>query len=105
MRKYQFTFNEDKKVIGFYHNDAAININNNDGKRNKIGLYILIGFLFILFCGVLIILGMYIHKYFYGEKRKKKANELDDDFTYETNENNNSDNKNIKEKNERLMDE
>jgi hypothetical protein len=48
---------------------------------------------------------MYIHKYFYGEKRKKKANELDDDFTYETNENNNSDTKINKEKNERLMDE
>ena len=105
MRKYQFTFNEDKKVIGFYHNDEKNNINNNDGKGNKIGLYILIGFSFILFCGLLITLGMYIHKYFYGEKRKKKANELDDDFTYETNENNNSDTKINKEKNERLMDE
>jgi len=105
LRKYQFTFNEDKKVIGFYNDEVKINSNNNDGKDNKIGLYILIVFLFILFSGLLIILGMYIHKYFYGEKRKKKANELDDDFTYEAKDNINSDNKNNKDKNERLMDE
>lgn len=105
LRKYQFTFNEDKKVIGFYNDENKININNNDGKDKKIGLYILFGFLFLLFCGLLITLGMFIHKYFYGEKRKKKANELDDDFTYETNKNNNSDNKINKDNNERLMDE
>lgn len=104
-RKYQFTFNEDKKVIGFYNDEVKISTDNNDGEGNKIGLYILIGILFIIFCGLLIIFGMFIHKCFYGEKRKKKANELDDDFDYETNENKNSENNDNKYKNERLMDE
>ena len=81
LRKYQFTFNEDKKVIGFYNIDKKDNDKDKDKENyNKNWLYILIGLLFIVFCGLLIFLGMFIHKCLYGEKRRKKANELDDGY-------------------------
>ena len=86
IRKYQFTFNEDRKVIGFYNTDNYY-IEEKQKKKSKIWLYILVIFLFVVFCGLLILLGMFLHKMIYGEKRKKKANELDDDYEYETKEN------------------
>lgn len=81
LRKYQFTFNEDKKVIGFYSTQETENKKNNNMK-----LYILFGFLFIIFCVLLVLFGMFIHKWLFGKKRKKKANELDDEFDYNSKE-------------------
>jgi hypothetical protein len=108
LRKYQFTFNEDKKVIGFYNtkekkedeNNNNVHINNNSNNNNKIGLYILFGSLFVIFCVLLIFLGMFIHKWLFGEKRRKKANELDDGFDYDTKESINTD-KNIIQDNDK----
>ena len=98
LRKYQFTYNEDQKVIGFYNSDESnrdIDQNiNNEKTGNKIILYIIIGILFLIFCVLLVFLGMFIHKKLYGEKRRKKANELDDGYDYETNGSINSDIKN-----------
>ena len=85
IRKYQFTFNEDKKVIGFYNSND--NTKDKEKKKSKIWLYFLVTFLFIVFCILLVLLGMLIHKMVYGEKRRKKANELDDDYDYETKKN------------------
>ena len=97
LRKYQFTYNEDQKVIGFYNSDESnIDIDqniHNEKTEDKIILYIIIGILFLIFCVLLIFLGMFIHKKVYGEKRRKKANELDDGYEYETNGSINSDKK------------
>ena len=95
LRKYQFTYNENKKVIGFYNIDKKDKDKDNN---NKIWLYIIFGLLFMLFCGLLIFLGMFMHKCLYGEKRRKKANELDDGYDYEVKEGINSD-INIREEN------
>lgn len=104
LRKYQFTFNEDKKVIGFYNRNKK---EKDKDKKNKSWIYILIGLLFIIFCGLLIFLGMYIHKCLYGEKRRKKANELDDGYDYEVKEGINSETNQREEdyKKERLIEE
>ena len=102
LRKYQFTFNEDKKVIGFYNIDGIKQ--ENKEKENKIWIYILLGIVFIIFCGLLVFIGMILHKFLYGGKRRKKANELDDGYDYDTKESINSDKKNIEEnKNENLI--
>ena len=89
LRKYQFTFNEDQKIIGFYNYKEKDELNNNNQENNNnninnIVLYIIIGFLILVFCVSLVFLGMLIHKKLYGEQRKIKANELDDGYEYES---------------------
>ena len=97
MRKYQFTFNVDKKEIGFYNpnyskenNDSSVN-----GSSNTI-LYIL---LIIALVIILIGIGIFIKMKFFSRKSKKKrANELDDDYEYASHknekDNNNEENEN-----------
>jgi flagellar basal body-associated protein FliL len=58
--------------------------NNQDYSKKSVLLYVLIGFLFLVFCASLVFLGMFIHKKLYGEQRRKKANELDDGYEYES---------------------
>ena len=48
---------------------------------------------------------MFIHKSLYGQKRRKKANEIDDEYDYDTNECINADNNNINDKKGNLIDE
>ena len=80
--KYKFVFNPDTKQIGFYKNTK--NANNNDSKDYSfIFKIILIIFLSLL----LILLGFILGKMIYGLKRKKRANELADDYDYTSNEN------------------
>ena len=105
LRKYQFTYNEEKKVIGFYNYNEKQKDNNKNNNNNKMILYILFSFLFIIFCLLLVFLGMCIHKFLYGQKRRKKANELDDEFDYDSQGCINSDNKNINDKKCNLINE
>ena len=100
LRKYQFTFDENKKVIGYYNVNNGKEENNQSKNSNSI-LYIIFGGLFLIFCGLLLYIGMIIHKCFYGEKRRKKANELDDDYDYDIKEIINSD-KNLSENNKNV---
>ena len=75
LKKYQLYFDKDKKVIGFYKN----------GKKNhKIIFPILIIILIII-----IIVLLYYIQYYIKKARKKRLNEIDDDFDYLTQDSNN----------------
>ena len=93
-KKYQLIFNSDSNLISYYVNPKDININreeeNTNNKDNKgIKMYIMI-FLIILAFVVGIILGRVLCiKY----NRKMRANELEDNFSYNTNDSLNDDNK------------
>ena len=84
---FQFTFDQDQKIVGFYNphfekisNDEYTKNNEyNDSKTNLWPLYII-----LIILGVALLIGL---AYFLGKKlnenRKKRANELnDDDFDY-----------------------
>ena len=86
MRKYPFIFDYDKNTINFVN---IYNINKSDfDKKNQQNEYkksfwkylkiILIIFLIIIGN----IIGIIIGVFFWNKKRKKRANELDDDFEY-----------------------
>ena len=83
LKKYQFDYYFDlkidkdhKKRIGYYHFESEIQVNN-----YKKSLFILLSILIIVFSGLLIIIGIYFGKNYFSQ-RKKRANELDDDFVY-----------------------
>ena len=91
--KYKFVFNQKNKQIGFYHTQNSYNVDNItiDNNNNKI---ILIISIILISCFILIFLGYNIGKYL-NKTRKKRANELVDDFDYMQNNNNqNGNNKN-----------
>ena len=88
LKKYFFTFNQDKKVIGFYihktinenegnNNEDKEKDNNNSNKQSYTGLIFLIVGIFLLVVEA-IIAGVCIYKKFYLNRRKR-ANELKDD--------------------------
>ena len=86
LRKYQFIFNQDSKTLGYYksmNNDFDIENEEKDG----IIKYIIFGILLIFVSALLIILGMYIQKK-YLNKKKKRANELENSFDYESKDDN-----------------
>ena len=73
LKKYQFIFDQDKKIIGYYK----------DSKKNtKFHIsYILIFILFI----ILILLCLCYYKIFYKSQRKLRFNELTEDYDYTPN--------------------
>ena len=81
--KYKFVFNPDTKQIGFYKNIK--NANDIDSKDYSFIFKII---LIIVLSLLLILLGFILGKMIYGLKRKKRANELTDDYDYVSNENN-----------------
>ena len=98
LRKYQFVFNEDSKTIGYYRNNIKENNNDNNLKekngikKNKTTLIIvLIVILSVLFTFI----GMFIQKKFFNKNRKIRANELEENFSYEGKNNSNNNNKKI----------
>ena len=81
LRKYVFTFNQIDKTIGFYINTKK---KLDDGSNNTLAK-ILIG------VGVVIIFavgGIILAKILYGKSRKKRKNELDDNYDYSSKEEN-----------------
>ena len=78
--KYKFVFNPDTKQIGFYKNIK--NSNNIDSKDYSFIFKII---LIIVLSLLLILLGFILGKMIYGLKRKKRANELADDYDYTSN--------------------
>ena len=111
-KAYQLVFNYDSKTIGLYVSKNMINVineNNNDNKTeinndmekkyeksNKTSIIRII--LEILFGICLIIVAYFIGKKI-NEQRKKRANELEDDYDYYTNKNKNVNDINEKDKN------
>jgi len=85
-RKYQFVFNQDSKAISFYNINLDFEQKESSSKTIIINksmdwkLIILIIILSsILFIGIGFIVGKTIYKKY---KKKKRANELDDDYDY-----------------------
>ena len=81
LKNYVFSYDYDNKNIGYYkyfgkEEEGGDNPSFFEGITFKIVIVILL--IIIIFC-----LGMFFQKY-YRKSRKKKANELDDDFEYES---------------------
>ena len=102
LRKYFLTFNQDSKMIGYYNEDLPGGKKKNSDKKeeenfsiisNKYFLIIIIILLIIIFG----ILGFYLGKIVYNKVRKKRINEVEDNYDYNPQENldsNNHDNNN-----------
>ena len=87
LKKYKFTFNQDSKTIGL-----AIENKNKNNNNNNINIYLI---LIIFLIGI--ILGLIYYIYIILKKflsKKKKANELNDEYVYELNYNNVKNNNN-----------
>ena len=74
LKKYQLYFDRDKKVIGYYKN----------GKKN----YNLYFFLLIITLVIIIIILIYYIQYHIKKSRKKRMNEIEDEFDYVSQNNN-----------------
>ena len=110
LRKFQFVFNQDSKTIGYYRyipksyeeNSKENLLDKNNSKMIK-SIFIII--LVIIFSFLLIFFGMIIQRKYFNKNRKIRANELEENFSYEgknTDENKlevNDDKKIIKEEN------
>ena len=85
-RKYQFIFNLDTKEIGFYNpilNKEEDHYEEDYKTKGTSSNTILIIILIISLCIISIGLGLFIRDKFYPKlSKKKRANELDDDYEY-----------------------
>ena len=87
-KKYCTVFDQDKRIFGFYtetseyNNDENKEENKSDGFKNWLYLVIILASIFFIFCIILIVI--FLKKYPFN-KRKKKANELEDDYEYNDN--------------------
>ena len=93
LRKYQFVFNNDLKTIGYYRQVQHYeddNDNLKDLNKQKTVKTIIIFILIIIFSFLFVILGMIIQKKYFNKNRKLRANELEENFSYESK--NNSEN-------------
>ena len=86
LRKFQFVFNDDLKTIGFYKDYSGDNDNNGidhpDKNNSDTKKIILIVVLSLIFAALLIFIGMLIQKKICNRDRKKRANELKDNYVY-----------------------
>ena len=103
---FQFTFDQEKKILGFYNpamprmknddylksiqDEQNINVNNSNNKK-KIAIIITISVISVL---VLAVIAYFLGKKL-NENRKKRANELKDDFDYSTSDSINSNESNL----------
>ena len=100
LKKYSFTFNQDTKMIGYYNEDLPggkkkINYSESFFAEYKFSIITVI----IVFVVVLVIafgiLGFFLGKLVYDKVRKKRINEVDDNYDYNPQENiNDNDNEN-----------
>ena len=83
-KKYQTVFDQDAKIIGFYTEQGEYqeDIKKEDKNNNFSIVWILISILFILFA-IIILIGLLFYQYS-NKNRKKKANELEDNYDYTT---------------------
>ena len=79
LQKYQFEFDFDHLKIGYYKSPKS-----KKGEGNKILKYVSISIGIVILSAILIVLGVIIGKNYF-KLRKKRANELDDDFDYQQN--------------------
>ena len=79
-KKYEFVFQPDNKLIGTYI-DYPKNNNNNNESGLTTSMILLICFVFILLA-IIVILSFFVYKLITKKFKKKRANELDDNFDY-----------------------
>ena len=91
LRKFQFVFNENSQSIGIYKyyegddkDDKDKRGDNPDNDNSNIMKIVLIISLSVIFAVLLILTGMFIQKKICNKDRKKRANELKDNFVYES---------------------
>ena len=78
--KYQITFDDDNSLIGFYkHIEIIENNTNSNNIFSTVVKYVILGVVIIIFIFLAFIIYKKLNVYF---KRKKLANELEDDFMY-----------------------
>ena len=85
IKKYVLTFNYDNNLIGFYNKNIEIepkDKKNSEKDGNKYDIKLII--IFIVCIIVFIVVGFLLGKKIYDKARKKKANELVDDYDYES---------------------
>ena len=90
LKKYLLTFNYDNKMIGFYHKNLNNESSNN---KEKIDIYyyehdIVAICIIVVVIILFFIIGFFVGKKIYDKTRKKKANELIDDYDYNTQDSN-----------------
>lgn len=88
LRKYYLVFNQDLKTIGYYKNI----VEGNEFTNEKAFKFSLTHILLILILISIIVVGVVLYKK--SGKRKSRANELDDDYEYNTPINNEGNDKN-----------
>ena len=93
IKKYILTFNYDTKMIGFYDKNIIIESNKEQQNSNKTsGSNVAI----LIICSIVFVcIGFLFGKKIYEKARKKKANELIDDYDYESHDINSNSKKNI----------
>ena len=104
LKKYILSFDYDNKRIGYYINYGKEKDEDKNGKGNGISFFESTAFkviMIIIAAGIIFVLGMIFSNYL-KKTRKKRANELDDNFEYEAYYDKNS---NDEEKNKIINDE
>ena len=92
LKKYFLTFNQDIKMIGYYNEDLPGGKKKDKDMKDEESLFIINNkFFFIIIILLLIIifgiLGFYFGKIVYKNVRKKRINEVDDNYDYNSQEN------------------
>ena len=83
LNKYQFSFNQDSKMISFYPHTNNYNYNiDEDEKKNKENIKYNASYIWIAICITCLFVGIYIGTKIINKKRKNRANELDDEYEY-----------------------
>ena len=83
LKKYQFIFDEDKKLIGYYNSpenyDNSKIIENENNEKYRLYILIIVLLLIVLF---LLVVTFFLVKKLMNKNRRKRANELDDEYEY-----------------------
>ena len=91
-KKYQAAFDQNKRIFGFYTQTGEYDINDNENKENRQSLAVS-WILVIILSIILIGLGIAFFRLLPYIKRKKRANEMQDEFDYPTTEASNNEQK------------
>jgi hypothetical protein len=83
LNKYQFSFNQDSKMISFYpyRNNYNYKIDE-DERNNKKNKKFNLSYIWIVICIACLLFGIYIGTKIVIKNRKKRANELEDEYDY-----------------------
>ena len=81
LKKYLFLYNMDSKMIGFYRNEDSIPLDNMQTNNEKISNFNTSIFINVLLFIIIIILSFALYNC-YVNKRRIRANELEDKFNY-----------------------